>query len=159
GSGAPKPGDDPLAQAAEHAHFLCEAMRDAGWEAYEFHDRTESYVCVGSFADFAAAGGKRVNAEILEIARTFDASEPTPVEPLAKRRGAATSERAEQVRQAFGQRMSGSAAGQVTTDVKPKYAMIAFERGKAKRPVVFDVQPQVIEAPKRSIGGRFAWRR
>ncbi|MGL4511564.1 MAG: hypothetical protein ACRCT8_00625, partial [Lacipirellulaceae bacterium] len=35
---------DPLVEAAENAHLLCEEMRRLGWDAYEFHDRTESYV-------------------------------------------------------------------------------------------------------------------
>ena len=38
-----------LAQAAENAHELTEALRLKGWEAYEFHDRNSSIVTVGSF--------------------------------------------------------------------------------------------------------------
>ncbi len=38
-----------LAQAAEKAHELTEALRIKGWEAYEFHDRSSSIVTVGSF--------------------------------------------------------------------------------------------------------------
>ena len=41
---------DPLMEAAENAHLLCEEMRRKGWEAYEFHDTTESWVSVGSFS-------------------------------------------------------------------------------------------------------------
>ena len=38
-----------LAQAAEKAHELTEALRMKGWEAYEFHDRNSSIVTVGHF--------------------------------------------------------------------------------------------------------------
>ena len=41
--------DDPLVVAAQHANDLTRALREKGWEAYEFHDRRESYVTVGSF--------------------------------------------------------------------------------------------------------------
>ncbi|MFN0017833.1 MAG: hypothetical protein ACKVP0_06205 [Pirellulaceae bacterium] len=35
--------------AADNASRMTKALRDKGVEAYEFHDRTESMVCVGSF--------------------------------------------------------------------------------------------------------------
>ena len=38
-----------LLDAEEKAHNLTLALRKKGVEAYEFHDRTESYVCIGSF--------------------------------------------------------------------------------------------------------------
>ena len=41
--------DDPLVVAAQNANDLTRALREKGWEAYEFHDRRESYVTVGSF--------------------------------------------------------------------------------------------------------------
>ncbi len=36
-------------EAADKAARMTKALRDQGVEAYEFHDRTESMVCVGSF--------------------------------------------------------------------------------------------------------------
>ena len=36
-------------EAADKAERLTKALRDKGVEAYQFHDRTESMVCVGSF--------------------------------------------------------------------------------------------------------------
>ena len=42
---------NPLVEAAENAHLLTKELRDHGWEAYEFHDRTESIVTIGSFAE------------------------------------------------------------------------------------------------------------
>lgn len=46
--------------AAEKANKLCAALRAKGVEAYEFHDRTESMVTVGSFQEYGAprADGK-----------------------------------------------------------------------------------------------------
>jgi hypothetical protein len=41
--------DSQLAKAAYGAHKLTEALRMLGYEAYEFHDRYESVVTVGSF--------------------------------------------------------------------------------------------------------------
>lgn len=38
-----------LAEAGEKAHRLTNELRKLGVEAYEFHDRYESYVCVGAF--------------------------------------------------------------------------------------------------------------
>ena len=38
-----------LAEAADKAHQLTEAFRKKGVDAYEFHDRQESYVCIGEF--------------------------------------------------------------------------------------------------------------
>jgi hypothetical protein len=44
-----KPLGSRLVDAAEDAHKLTEALRKANVEAYEFHDRDKSIVCVGSF--------------------------------------------------------------------------------------------------------------
>lgn len=38
-----------LLEAAEKAHIMVEELRRLGVQAFEFHDRHESYVCVGSF--------------------------------------------------------------------------------------------------------------
>ncbi|MBA62706.1 MAG: hypothetical protein CMJ76_10120 [Planctomycetaceae bacterium] len=40
---------DSLVKAAENAHKLVIALRKQGIQAYEYHDRHESVVCVGSF--------------------------------------------------------------------------------------------------------------
>ena len=40
-------GESPLVEAADRAHRLTEALRRAGWQAWEFHDRDSSIVCVG----------------------------------------------------------------------------------------------------------------
>jgi hypothetical protein len=48
-------------EAAIKASKLCAALREKGIEAYEFHDRTESMVTIGSFADY---GSQRADGKI-----------------------------------------------------------------------------------------------
>lgn len=68
--------DSKLAMAAERAHLACAELRKKGVEAYEFHDRYESYVCVGSF-DWATrklpSGKDELNPEIERIILMFKA--------------------------------------------------------------------------------------
>lgn len=52
---------DKLEIAADKAHRLTVALRQRGVEAYEFHDRTESIVAVGSFD---SVGEPRVDGKI-----------------------------------------------------------------------------------------------
>lgn len=61
-----------LVEAAEKAHRLTVALRRSGWQAWEFHDRESSMVCVGSFQQVAspqANGAPSVNPEITRIIR------------------------------------------------------------------------------------------
>jgi hypothetical protein len=61
-----------LVDAAEKAHRLTQALRRAGWPAWEFHDRESSIVCVGSFQQLALPQGNGaavVNPEIAKIVR------------------------------------------------------------------------------------------
>lgn len=60
-----------LVEAAARAHRLTEALRRAGWQAWEFHDRDSSIVCVGSLEQLAVPGedGRPVpHPEITRIA-------------------------------------------------------------------------------------------
>lgn len=43
-----------LEKAAEHAYVTVKALRAAGYEAYQFHDRNQSIVTVGGFDDLGA---------------------------------------------------------------------------------------------------------
>lgn len=45
-----------LVEAAETAHRLTESLRRRGFEAWEFHDRESSMVCVGSFQQLTVPG-------------------------------------------------------------------------------------------------------
>ncbi len=60
-----------LVEAAEKAHRLTQALRRTGWQAWEFHDRESSIVCVGSFQQLAAQtnAGSGMNPEIARIVR------------------------------------------------------------------------------------------
>jgi hypothetical protein len=59
-----------LVEAADNAHRLTEALRRAGWQAWEFHDRDSSIVCVGAVDQLAvptAAGRPEPHPEIARI--------------------------------------------------------------------------------------------
>jgi hypothetical protein len=45
-----------LVEAADKAHRLTETLRRQGWQAWEFHDRDESIVCVGSIDQLNVPG-------------------------------------------------------------------------------------------------------
>lgn len=59
-----------LAEASMNAHLLTEEFRKLGVEAFEFHDRNESYVCIGSFDWIVkddGEGGKYQNPEVVDV--------------------------------------------------------------------------------------------
>ena len=59
-----------LVEAADKAHRLTEALRRNGWQAWEFHDRDSSIVCVGSIDQLAVpqpGGQPAVHPEITRI--------------------------------------------------------------------------------------------
>jgi hypothetical protein len=63
-----------LNDAAEKAHLLTEALRKRGVEAYEFHDRHESIVTVGSFDTVGSQrrdGKTEINPAILRIMQMY----------------------------------------------------------------------------------------
>lgn len=65
-----------LAEAADKAHRLVVALREKGVEAYEFHDRFESIVTVGSFAsvgDPRPDGRVEINPQMHAIIETYRA--------------------------------------------------------------------------------------
>ncbi len=67
-----------LAEAGEKAHVLAEALRNRGVEAYEFHDRHESIVTVGSFNSMGnprADGQIEINPAILKLLNTYGAKQ------------------------------------------------------------------------------------
>jgi hypothetical protein len=73
---------DPLEEAAYNAHEMTLALRAKGWEAYEFHDRQESYVTVGSFDNGTQLADGRIelaDREAQIIAQTFGAATPNNV--------------------------------------------------------------------------------
>jgi hypothetical protein len=65
-------------EAANKAYALCEALRKQGVEAYQFHDRTESIVTVGSFNSVGterADGRTEINPAVHETMKRFSPSE------------------------------------------------------------------------------------
>lgn len=152
-----EPDVDPLVQAAENAHCITTFLRAKGWEAYEFHDRTESYVAVGSFdkvANRTASGGVQPTREVEIILKTFGAAYKTPSAlsvgqdvPLQDRM------RAEEVKRRFNNLFS-SEHGQIAHGLQPKYIQYSDDKF-----VPLDINPEVIEAPKKSITSAYAWRR
>lgn len=65
-----KDSEGRLVEAADNAHRLTEALRRAGWQAWEFHDRDSSIVCVGGVDQLAVPGtdGRAVpHPEIVRI--------------------------------------------------------------------------------------------
>lgn len=67
---------DKLAEGAEKAHILTTSLRQIGYEAYEFHDRHESVVTVGSFDSVGEPrpdGKTEINPAVNEILEKFKA--------------------------------------------------------------------------------------
>ena len=67
-----------LAIAAAKAHRLTNELRELGVEAYEFHDRFESYVCVGGFdwvsdPSQVVNGREQMNPEMAEVIQSYAA--------------------------------------------------------------------------------------
>jgi hypothetical protein len=65
-----------LEKAAKKAHDLTLALRKKGVEAYEFHDRNESYVTVGSFEWVTKENGQgppQLNPEIAAVVQRYHA--------------------------------------------------------------------------------------
>jgi len=75
-----------LAEAAEKAHKLTEALRMKGWKAYEFHDRYASIVTVGSFNSVGTPrpdGVTEINPKVHAIIETFKAQQASTPGKLA----------------------------------------------------------------------------
>jgi hypothetical protein len=154
--------DNPLVEAAQNAHLLTEELRAHGWEAYEFHDRTESIVAIGSFAQLAQQlpdGRVLAPPAVERIMRTFGAAYDTPADPLTGiGNDEATQRRVEQEEQQFNLRLS-SQQGQIVPGLNPKHVKIftgSGTRRRLERIIPLDPTPQAIEVPKRNISSAYA---
>jgi hypothetical protein len=67
-----------LVEAAEKAHRLTETLRRSGWQAWEFHDRDSSIVCVGSVDQLAVQQASGTMAPHPEIVRIVKELGPDP---------------------------------------------------------------------------------
>lgn len=154
--------DNPLIEAAENAHLLTKELRSHGWEAYEFHDRTESVVTIGSFDQVAQQlpdGRTLASPAVEKIVKTFGAAYDTPADPLSGIGNDATNQRlVEQQQQQIKLQISNQ-QGQVVPGLNPKHVKILKGRGKkvsVERIIPMDVYPQAMEVPKRSISSAYA---
>lgn len=153
---------NPLIEAAENAHLLTKALRDHGWEAYEFHDRTESIVTIGSFAEVTQRlpdGRVVVIPEVQKIVQTFDAGFDTPADPLSGIGNDSTNQRlVDQEEHSIAARLSGN-QGQVVPGLNPKHVKITRGHGKSLRVdriIPMDVHPEAMDVPKRSVSSAYA---
>jgi hypothetical protein len=151
-----------LVEAAENAHLLTEELRAHGFEAYEFHDRTESIVTIGSFAQAAqrTTDGRIVPTPAAQrIIETFGAAYDTPADPLTGiGNDLGTKQRVAQETQQFNMRVAGGQSP-IVPGLNPKHVKILRGSGKRKRTeriIPMDVHPHVIEVPKRSISSAYA---
>jgi hypothetical protein len=147
---------DPLVTAAHNAHKLTVALRAKGWDAYEFHDRQESYVTVGSFDDGQQTPDGRVqltNRDAHTIARTFGAQSPNAslerpaydqlgVSPDKIRKIEADQQR---IQQTFVNSLSAEHM-ELTNGLHPKRLV----------GLPFDIIPEPVTVPKKSISAAYA---
>jgi hypothetical protein len=127
---------DRLAKAAEKAHKLTEWLRNNSfanqrWDAYEFHDRDKSVVCVGAFNSL---GTTRPDGSLI-------------LDP-----------RVQQVLNAFGNDQALTAPGGKTAG---KAVDVAYPAGtpasERKHPelILLDLAPKPMEVPRRSISADY----
>jgi hypothetical protein len=161
-SRARKEDRNPLVEAAENAHLLTEQLRAHGFEAYEFHDRTESIVTIGSFSQVAQRlpDGRVVPVPAVQkIIETFGAAYDTPADPLTGiGNDAQTRLRVEQQEQQFNLRLNSQQAA-IVPGMNPKHVKILRGSGKRKtteRIIPLDVYPHAIEVPQRSVSSAYA---
>ena len=136
--------DDPLVVAYRNAHLLTVALRQKGWEAYEFHDRHESYVTVGSFnAGRQLPSGKTVlpSREAQIIFNTFGAATPNNVfNKPARQDKMLEAQRKEQFNRLF-----SNGHGQVAQGFHPKQFV----------GIPFDIKPEAVEVPKQTVSSAY----
>lgn len=161
--GRKKPDDDnPLVEAAENAHLLTEELRANGWEAYEFHDRTESIVTIGALAQVVQQlpdGRTQATPEADRIVRTFGAAYDTPADPISGiGNDESTQRRVEEQEQQFNMRIS-SQQGQIVPGLNPKHVKIisgSGNRRRVRRIIPIDIYPQAMEVPRANISSAYA---
>lgn len=128
-----RPVEGGLVDAAEKAHKVCTALREKGYEAYEFHDRGMSIVTVGSFdsigTPFRDEDGKtrtELDPKMYKIMQTFAATDQQLPGNLR-----------------YGRDMARPVLGR---------------RPKSLDGVTLDAQPLPVTVPKRSFASSFGMR-
>ncbi len=137
--------DDPLVIAGRNAHLLTLALREKGWDAYEFHDRHESYVAVGSFdqAQTLPNGQLAITDRAARIiVNTFGATTPGNI----FERPAAQDQRLEEIQKQRFNNLLANQHGAVAEGFYPKRFV----------GMPFDIVPQPVVVPRRSISSSYA---
>lgn len=137
--------DDPLVVAGRNAHLLTVALRQKGWDAYEFHDRHESYVAVGSFDQGETGPNGQIvladrDAQI--IANTFGATTPGNI----FERPAPQDYQREEIQKERFNKLFTNQHGAVAEGFHPKRFV----------GMPFDIFPQPVLVPHRSISSAYA---
>jgi hypothetical protein len=160
--GHKKDDKNPLIEAAENAHLLAKELRSHGYDAYEFHDRTESIVTIGAFAQTTQQlpdGRVVAIPEVQKIVQTFDAGFDTPADPLSNIGNDSRTQRLVEERQHEVSAKLNNQQAQIVPGLNPKHVKILNGHGKnvkVERIIPMDVHPQVIEVPKRSVSSAYA---
>ncbi len=136
--------DDPLVVAVKNAHLLTMALREKGWEAYEFHDRYESYVAVGSFDEGqqAADGNVRLNHRDAQI--IIDTFGALSANNIFNRPAQQDLQLEQQKKRQFATLLGNQ--GQVANGFHPKKFV----------GLPFDIYPEPIAVPRHSISSDYA---
>jgi hypothetical protein len=157
-----KEDHNPLIEAAENAHLLTKELRAHGYDAYEFHDRMESIVTIGSFAKATQQlpdGRVVAIPEVQRIIQTFDASFDTPADPLSPiGNDSRTQQAVREKEQQLGLKLNTQQA-QIVPGMNPKHVKILNGRGRSvtvARIIPIDIHPQVMDVPRRSVSSAYA---
>ncbi|MDX1965278.1 MAG: hypothetical protein SFX18_19185 [Pirellulales bacterium] len=116
---------EKLSEAGDKAALLTESLREKGYEAYQFHDRHESVVCIGSFNDVGLKhpdGKIDLDPRIHQIMKVFGATQADPANP-------------------------GTAAG-----MHPKVTTVSY--GGENLRISLDLQPLPVSVPKRGVAAK-----
>ena len=137
--------NDPLVTAAENAHLMTVALREKGWDAYEFHDRHESYVAVGSFEAGQQLSDGRIalaGREAQVIIDTFGAA--TPLNVFEK--PAQQDKQLEQIQKQRFENLFSQGRGQEVRGFHPKRFV----------GLPLDIIPEPVQVPRKSFSAAYA---
>ncbi len=138
-------GKDSLAEAARNAHLMAVALRQKGWEAYEFHDRQESYVTVGSFESGQQLTDGRIaltGHEAQTIVNTFGATTPNNI----FEKPATQDKQLENLQKQRFNNLFSQGRGEAAEGLHPKRFV----------GLPFDIIPEPVSVPKKSISSAYA---
>ena len=134
-----------LERAARNANTLAARLREKGIEAYEFHDRKQSIVTIGSFDSLGSRlpnGRFRYNPQILAVIDRYRARpEGSPAEDHRIRD---IKRKEDALRQTFHSLGGAQIASNTSQSNLRPFNLWGV-------PIPFDLQPQAMSVPKRSV--------